>query len=299
MINAALRDAKNYYSILWGVAPLLLGLFILYAPTYYNLATVTWQSEDQAHGPLILMIILYLIWVRKDFFFSPGTADTQPLLGWLFLIIGLFFYVIGRSQDIVMFDLGSQIPLLTGLLLLKGGFPALRKFIFPLFFMIFMIPLPGAIIDAITMPMKIAVSYVAEFVLYGIGYPIARSGVILQIGQYQLLVADACAGLHTLMSLEALGLLYLNIVKSNSLFRNVTLAILIVPISFTANVIRVMTLTLITYYFGDAAGQGFMHGFAGMLLFVVALLLIIWVDSLLQFIEKKWRLNRHTKLGKA
>ena len=101
-----------------------------------------------------------------------------------------------------------------------------------------------------------------------------------------LLVADACAGLHTLLTLEALGLLYLNLVRRDSLFRNVGLAILIVPISFTANVIRVMALSLITYHFGDAAGQGFLHGFAGMVLFLSALLLIISVDTLLQNIER-------------
>ena len=61
------------------------------------------------------------------------------------------------------------------------------------------------------------------------------------------------------------------------------LAILIVPISFCANIIRVMTLTLVTYHFGDAAGQGFLHGFAGMVLFLSALLLIIGTDSALQF----------------
>jgi exosortase B len=154
-----------------------------------------------------------------------------------------------------------------------------------LFFMLFMIPLPGPLVDAVTMPMKMAVSYVAEQVLYGIGYPIARQGVILQIGQYKLLVADACAGLHTLFTLEALGL-YLNIVRHNSAIRNIALAIFIVPISFTANVIRVMTLTLVTYHFGDAAGQGFLHGFAGMVLFLSALLLIIGVDSLLQAFVK-------------
>lgn len=280
--------------MVWGILPILLGLIILYVPTYYNLATVTWQSEDQAHGPIIVLIIIYLVWMRREYFASPSNSNASPILGWLSLMFGLVLYVIGRSQDIVMFDLGSQIPVLTGLLLITRGFGAIKQFWFPLFFMIFMIPLPGAIIDSITMPMKIAVSYVAEFILYGVGFPIARSGVILQIGQYQLLVADACAGLHTLMSLEALGLLYLNIMRSDSLFRNLTLAILIVPISFTANVIRVMTLTLITYYFGDAAGQGFMHGFAGMLLFVVALMLIIWVDSLLQFIEK--RVSRRRQL---
>ena len=124
----------------------------------------------------------------------------------------------------------------------------------------------------------------AEQVLYGVGYPIARSGVILQIGQYKLVVADACAGLHTLFTLEAMGLLYLNLVRHESLVRNVTLAILIVPISFAANVIRVMALTLITYHFGDAAGQGFLHWFAGMVLFLTALLLIIGVDSVFQFV---------------
>ena len=146
-----------------------------------------------------------------------------------------------------------------------------------------MLPLPGSLVDMLTMPMKTAVSWVVDKVLYAVGYPISRTGVILQIGQYQLLVADACAGLHTLFTLEALGLLYLNIVRHNSLFRNVALAILIVPISFISNVIRVMVLTLITYHLGDAAGQGFLHGFAGMVLFVSALLLIIGTESLLRF----------------
>ena len=136
------------------------------------------------------------------------------------------------------------------------------------------------------MPMKMAVSYVAENILFWADYPIARNGVILQIGQYQLLVADACAGLQTLLTLEALGLFYLNLVQHTSFFRNVALAILIIPISFTANVIRVIVLTLITYHYGDAAGQGFLHGFAGMVLFISALILILGVDSLLQLFVK-------------
>lgn len=278
--------SKNSLVLLLLVA---IGILALYVPTYSNLAVKLWSTDEQAHGPIIVLVVAYLIWLRREFFtIALIEHKPQPFLGYFFLMVGLLFYVIGHSQDIWLFDVGSQIPVFIGLLLLIYGVSAVKKFWFPLFFLIFMIPLPGVIIDAITMPMKISVSYVAEYILYGIGYPIARSGVILQIGQYQLLVADACAGLHTLMSLEALGLLYLNIVRSDSVFRNVTLAILIIPISFTANVIRVMTLTLITYYFGDAAGQGFMHGFAGMLLFVVALILILWVDTLLSFIERKW-----------
>jgi exosortase B len=155
---------------------------------------------------------------------------------------------------------------------------------FPLFFMLFMIPLPGTVVTALTMPMKMAVSYVTVNVLYWADYPIARNGVMLQIGQYQLLVADACAGLQTLLTLESLGLFYLNVVRHTSVFRNAALAILIVPISFVANVIRVITLTLVTYHFGDEAGQGYLHGFAGMVLFLSALILVLGVDSLLQII---------------
>lgn len=289
---AAQLKASNGWNDLVRVWPIVLGLLFLYIPTYLHLINGLWQTEEQAHGPIVLFVVIYLVWIERKFFFGKSSdSKRQPVLGWLMFLFGIFLYIVGRSQDILLFDIGSQIPIFIGILLITRGFSALRAFWFPLFFLVFMIPLPGVLVDAVTMPMKIAVSYVAEFILYNLGYPMARTGVILQIGQYQLLVADACAGLHTLMSLEALGLLYLNIVKSSSVFRNITLAILIIPISFTANVIRVITLTLITYYFGDEAGQGFMHGFAGMLLFVVALMLIIWIDSLLQFIEKKWRVR--------
>jgi exosortase B len=158
---------------------------------------------------------------------------------------------------------------------------------FPLFFMLFLVPLPAALVDSVTQPLKLAVSSVAADLLYRFGYPVARTGVVLQVGQYQLLVADACAGLHTLFSLEAMGLLYLNVVRHSSLLRNVLLAILIVPISFTANVIRVIVLALITYHWGDAAGQGFLHGCAGMLLFITALMFIIGTDSALRWMSRR------------
>lgn len=268
----------------------LLGLAGLYIPTYYGLATHLWGNDDQAHGPIVIAVVLYLIWQQRQHLLPTNTSGrASSIFGWAFMVLGLLAYIVGRSQDILTLDLGSQILVLAGILLITRGSSALKAMWFPLFFLIFMIPLPGFFIDAITLPMKIAVSYVAENVLYWFDYPIARSGVILQIGQYQLLVADACAGMHTLISLEALGLLYLNLVKHDSIFRNVTLAILIVPISFAANVIRVMILTLVTYYFGDEAGQGFVHGFAGMVLFIVALTLIMAVDSALQRGSKIWQ----------
>jgi exosortase B len=147
--------------------------------------------------------------------------------------------------------------------------------------MFFMVPLPGPVVDLLTLPMKTFVSWATEHILYALNYPITRTGVILQLGQYKLLVADACAGLHTLFSLEAMGLLYLHLTRHESWGRNIALATLIIPISLAANTIRVLTLSLITYHFGDEAGQGFLHGFASIVLFVSALILIIAVDSLI------------------
>ena len=266
--------------------PIIAGLLVLYVPSLVDLFRGIWSSDEQMHGPIVLGIACWLIYRNWPAMMDASEGEPASAWGWPIAVFALVLYALGRSQDILLFEIGSVIWLLVGVGLITRGARAVKTQWFALFFMLFMVPLPSQVVDLVTMPMKMAVSYVAESVLYAVGYPIGRTGVILQIGQYMLLVADACAGLHTLLTLEALGLLYLNLVRRDSLFRNVGLAILIVPISFTANVIRVMALSLITYHFGDAAGQGFLHGFAGMVLFLSALLLIIGFDTVLHNIER-------------
>lgn len=281
-MNASLVQdpARRAALVPWLVAGC--GFLLLYVPTLLSLLDSIWGSDEQGHGPIVLGITIWLIYRRWGELTDTRASAPLPWAAWPLLLAGAASYALGRSQGIWLFEVGSSIAMVCGIVLLLRGPTQLRCIGFAIFFMFFMIPLPGAVVDALTQPMKMAVSYVAEHILYKFGYPISRSGVILQIGPYQLLVADACAGLHTLFTLEALGLLYLNIVRHASLFRNIALATLIVPISFTANVIRVMVLTLITFYFGDEAGQGFLHGFAGMVLFLSALMLIIATDGLLR-----------------
>jgi exosortase B len=263
--------------------PLFAGLALLYLPTLADLMTGLWITEEQGHGPIILAMALWLMVRQWPQLLAQGGDLAPARSGWAVLALGLLLYVLGRSQHIAALEIASFPLVMAALVLLKFGARALRMLWFPFFFMLFMIPLPGQMVSMLTLPMKTAVSYITEQLLFLAGYPIARNGVILQIGQYQLLVADACAGLQTLLTLEALGLFYLNVVRHTSSVRNIVLALLIIPISFTANVIRVIVLTLVTYYFGDAAGQGFLHGFAGLVLFASALALILALDSLLQF----------------
>jgi exosortase B len=267
--------------------PVLLGLAVMFGPTFYYLFTGPWIGEEQGHGPIIYGLALWLIYRKWPDMLAATTPARSSWAGWPILVLGLLAYLLGRSQKILMMEVVSIILVMAAVLLIKRGAKALRVLWFPFFFMLFMVPLPSEFVAAVTMPMKMAVSWATEHMLWFLGYPISRSGVILQIGQYQLLVADACAGLQTLLTLEALGLFYLNLMRHPSAFRNITLAILIVPISFSANVIRVIVLTLITYYYGDAAGQGFLHGFAGMVLFVTALVLILSVDSALQWVVRR------------
>lgn len=261
--------------------PVFLGLAALYVPSVWDLSQGLWSTEEHIHGPIILVVTCYLFWSLRQTILDAPVAP-RPLIGWPLFVLGLLAYILGRSQDIILLELGSVLFILPALLLLLRGTAALKACWFPIFFMAFMVPLPGPVVDALTLPMKTFVSWATEHILYAAGYPISRSGVILYLGQYQLLVANACAGLHTLFSLEALGLLYLHLTKYESWGRNVTLAILIIPISLAANTIRVISLSLVTYHLGDEAGQGFLHGFAGMVLFLSALILILAIDSLIQ-----------------
>lgn len=260
--------------------PVALGLAVLFIPTYVRLNGGTWNEEAHAHGPFVLMVV---IWLVARIWPKAGRMPAQGLsvLGSALLLLGLLVYVVGRSQDLIILEVGAEIPILAGIILALMGWPALRAFWFPLLFLVFFIPLPGFIIDAATAPLKLQVSAAVDSVLYFVGYPISRTGVVLQIGSYQLLVADACSGLNSIYSLSSMGILYLYLMQHKNRLRNILLLASILPMAFAANVLRVIILVLVTYYFGDEAGQGFVHDFAGIALFVFGLLMLFVLDKLL------------------
>lgn len=263
--------------------PVAIGLAAICLPMFYHLSQTAWNTEENGHGPIILAVFVWLVWQKRHVLVDEAhAAKTSPIAGWSALLFGLLVYIIGRSQAINTLEVGALLPILIGVLLIMRGWSTVRALWFPLLFLCFMVPLPGILVDMITGSLKQQVSAVAENVLYHAGYPIARTGVMLNIGQYQLLVADACSGLNSMFSLTALGLLYVYIMRYRNWLHIGLILLAILPIAFLANVIRVMILVLITYYFGDAAGQGFAHGATGMVLFIVALSMLLAYDSLLR-----------------
>ena len=276
----AVLDAKLFRGCIgfeWW--PVVVGLLILYVPTFVDLDGTHWGRADHAHGPIILAVVVWLIWDKRQVLLA-ASSRTAPVPGIALLAFGLLFYVVGRAYDVISFEVGALAPILAGVLLSMRGWPALRALWFMLLFIAYLVPLPGFFVDALTLPLKQIVSEIAAQILYAAGYPIARAGVILTIGQYQLLIADACAGLNSMFSLSALGLLYLYLMHHKNWLHNGLILVSLVPIAFCANVVRVIILVLVTYHFGDAAGQGFVHGLSGLMLFVVALIGILLLDAI-------------------
>ncbi|MGE5452632.1 MAG: exosortase B [Acidobacteriota bacterium] len=268
------------------------GLLGLYAMTVYRLlqndSGGLWSQGEHSHGPIMLTLSLWLLITRwRQIERHPTAAIQGQGWAWPAMLIGLSLFISGRALGIIYFEVGSFIPMLAALVLLMGGTPLLSRLKFPIFFAIFMVPLPGFLLDPISHFVKLRISIVVSELLWMLGYPISHTGVVLNIGPYQLLVADACAGMRTLFMLEAMGIFYLNVIKHSSWLRNVGLACLIIPISFVANMIRVLFLTLITYHFGDEAGQGFLHGFAGIVLFTTAMFLMMGIDSMLRAVSAR------------
>lgn len=254
------------------------GFAAMYLPVYWWAAGGIWQTDEQAHGAIVLIISLWLFWtLRRRVITAAGEA--APLAGWASFGVGLLIFIVGRILEISILLFGSQIFVLAGIMLVLGGWGSVRAAWFPMLYTLFMIPLPGPLVDALTGPLKQWVSVIAEHLLYAAGYPIARDGVMLTIGQYQLLVADACSGLHSMFSLSALGVLFMFIMARASRLHNAIMLVSILPVAFAANIVRVLTLVLITFHLGDEAGQGFLHGAAGIVLMVVALLILFVIDA--------------------
>lgn len=263
-----------------GALPLVAGLLAMYAPTYLDQAAHQWQTEELRHGPLAALAAAWLLWRQRDRILRAPAAP-EDSAGLPLLLLGVAAYVVGRSQEIPLLEVGSQIPVLAAVLLLTRGAHALRAAAFPLLFLAFMVPLPGVFVNAVTGALKEWVSVAVEETLFRAGLPIARSGVVLTLGQYQLLMADACSGLHSLITLGALGLLFLHLMGRPSRLHNGLLVAAIVPVALAANFVRVIALALATYYLGERAAQGIVHDLAGVLLFVIALASMFAIDALL------------------
>ena len=259
----------------------LAGSFVVaYLPTYLRLAGGAWASEQEGHGPIIMAMAAWAAWQQRDKLYSIELRPA-PVAGWIILLLSLLLMAVTRSQDLLMVEVATQIPVLLGCLLLIGGWKTARIFAFPLAFLVFSIPPPGWLLDAFTVPLKAWVSDVVTNFLYDLGYPVAQNGVMIMISSYELMVKDACSGMNSIFVLPAVGVFYIHEFVRDDWVRKTILVLSTIPIAILANCFRVLALVLGAYYLGVDRIEGLFHDATGLALWVFALILFFLLDRVL------------------
>jgi exosortase len=258
---------------------LIVGAAALVLPTMFEVARSNWTTEQGGHGPIVLATGIWLLWrelKRSGAERKPGNAIVAAFM----LVPLLSIFMLARITGILEIEaLAMYGALIVGAYLIYGG-ALIRSIWFPLIYLALALPPPDTVVAVVTQPIKIMISEGAVALLHALGYPIASSGVMIQIAQYQLLVAAACAGLNSILSLGAICIFYVYLRHGTNFKAFAIIALSVIPIAVFSNFIRVLILILITYYFGEAAAQGFLHDFAGLTMFAVALLSVFVVDSI-------------------
>ncbi len=276
------RPASLPRSLIPGIPrhwPVIAGALLLTAPTMVRIARRSWSSEQGAHGPIVLAIAIWLVlrsWPTLSAHARPGS----PWIGGLLLAALLPLYIVAHILgSLVVESLAVYLALLAALYLFVGG-RAMRAAWFALAYPVFLLPPPGTAIAIATQPLRLGISEQAVNFLSALDYPTAREGLSIFVGQYELLVKTACGGLNSILSLTAVGLFYSYMRHQAGPLYHVFLFAVIVAMAVVANFVRVVLLILVTYHLGENAAQGFLHQFAGLTMFAVAMGGIFLIDRL-------------------
>ncbi|MCW2394097.1 MULTISPECIES: exosortase V [unclassified Sphingobium] len=277
-----ITEKKTRFELLnWLMANPVLGAGILavLVPTLLLVARESWSTEQGAHGPIVLATGLWLLWREwQNAAVVARPAPGLPIAIAFAILLPLYF--VSRVSNIVETEGFLMYGLVVAALFSAIGWEALKRLWFPLIYLLFVLPPPETLVAMVTNPLKIMLSESAVGFLYLVGYPVASSGVTIQVGQYQLLVAEACAGLNSLISLSAISLFYVYLRHHANVRYALLMIVAIVPVAVFANFVRIVLLVLLTYHGGEAAAQGFLHDFAGLTMFMTALITIFAIDHL-------------------
>ncbi len=260
---------------------LVVGVLAMALPTLVDMAKQSWATEAGAHGPIVLATGLWLLWhIRGELTEQARPAPTWAVVVGLLLLVPA--YALGRALDLLVVEAGCAYGMTLLAFLRLLGARVMSRHIFPFLYLGFLVPPPGWVLDAITSPLRRGISAAATWILDLAGLPVVREGVVIYVGPYQLLVEDACSGINSLIGLTAISLFYIYLLHRANWQHALLLMAAVIPIAIIANLLRVMALIVITYFFGDAVGQGFVHGLAGILLFALALAMVVGTDFIIQ-----------------
>jgi exosortase len=288
MVQTASPTARPAFQLLhavsfWQTALLAALSLWLYAATLAHLIGQWSHDPNFSHGFFVPLFSAFVLWQERE---ELARLPVRPSWsGLLLLAFALSVLIVGQMGAEIFLARVSLLLLLSGLVVLFLGWSFLHAMLFPLAFLLLMIPIPSIVFNQITFPLQILASKVAAAILPVLGVPILREGNVINLPAMALEVADACSGIRSLMSLVTLAIIYGYLMEKRIAARW-ALAIAAIPISVGANSVRIIGTGLLVQYWDPDKAQGFFHTFSGWLIFVVSLLLLYLFHSFLRLL---WR----------
>jgi exosortase len=268
------------------LAPLV---FLLYAKILRAMVIQWWDDPNYSHGFLVPLFAGYLIWRNRGTL--QGLPRSGSLAGLTVIAAGIGLLLLGDLGADNFLMRSSLIVVLAGLILFHLGPQLLRGLLFPLAFLLFMVPLPGVVFYAITFPLQRLAAQQAAWTLEALGVPVLLDGNVIHLSQLTLGVTEACSGIRSLISLfagaVAWAYLLLPVGWLMVLFVAATL-----PITIFANAARVVITGLIGQTFGVQYASGFFHEFAGLVIYVFAFLCLLAIYSVINMFDRRSRVVR-------
>lgn len=263
----------------------------LFACTYYE--TFSWMIDRwlatdsyYSHGFIVPFISAYLIWKNRDYIHDKSQSDSgETTSGLVLLLGGAGLHCAGITFKISFISALSLIPLMLGIAFYIYGSKVGRKLLFPILFLLAMVPLPLSIIADLSLKLKLLAAEVATWTVSLMGIVALREGSFIHFTHDSLMVGDICSGLRSLIALLAFGALFAYVSNLSAIMRTV-LFISSVPIALLANSARILALCLIANQWGSSVATGRVHDLTGILIFIVAFILFFSLERQLHRLER-------------
>ncbi len=282
-------------------------IVVIYSPVFYQLYQSRWETIDYTHAYFILPVALWIVWQKRkslrDIFLASDTAVSgkpsdntkdrdsvrlrfhlSDITSLAVVLIGLVMFMLGWRQNYLIISSLSLIPVLWGTTRYLYDSAIARSLSFPIWYLLFLMPPPLGILDKVTMPMRYGISQVTEVILSLLNYPIERSGLLLNIDGNEIFMGAPCSGFRSLITMFALAVTYVYFIKGN-FQKKLILIPSAIPFALLGNLVRVMTLCLITFYAGPSAEASF-HDFSGILIFLIMIGCLMGLDHIIDKFQK-------------
>lgn len=261
----------------WTVVAAMLGLTALvYWPVLEKLAHAWLSDEDMAHALFVPIVSGYAAWQTRDRL--RGLIPSMYALGLVICAGAAAARVVGDLAGEALLSRLSLLATICGVLYTYFGAPVLRILAFPLFLLLFAIPIPSILYTALTFRLQMVASALSESILDGLGYTVLREGNILNLAGQQLSVAEACSGIRSLFSLSFLSVTYLYFMEDRTWARWVVLAS-VVPVTVFVNALRIVA-TGIAGQSDPVFALGLFHATAGWVLSLIGFGILMLIHAI-------------------